>query len=163
MRKKLVLVLTLMCAVAAFAGCGKEEVPQQEVSYNMTFINETGEGASALKIRPTEDDDWTDNMLKESEWKNGFSVPVTLNGMVPVVENGWQVQMTFTDGTEQVWENVVLEDGDTITFTLEDGTPSVTHMPAEDMTSDTEDVLDDSDVQNQLDDESLQDDTLTEE
>lgn len=41
MRKKLVLVLTLMCAVAAFAGCGKEEVPQQEVSYNMTFINET--------------------------------------------------------------------------------------------------------------------------
>ena len=124
MRKKLVLVLTLMCAVAAFAGCGKEEVPQQEVSYNMTFINETGEGASALKIRPTEEDDWTDNMLKESEWKNGFSVPVTLNGMVPVVENGWQVQMTFTDGTEQVWENVVLEDGDTITFTLENGTPS---------------------------------------
>lgn len=88
MRKKLVLVLTLMCAVAAFAGCGKEEVPQQEVSYNMTFINETGEGASALKIRPTDEDDWTDNMLKESEWKNGFSVPVTLNGMVPVVENG---------------------------------------------------------------------------
>ena len=102
-------------------------------------------------------------MLKESEWKNGFSVPVTLNGMVPVVENGWQVQMTFTDGTEQIWDNVVLEDGDTITFTLENGTPSVTHMPAEDMTSDTEDVLDDSDVQNQLDDESLQDDTLTEE
>lgn len=39
----------------------------------------------------------------------------------------------------------------------------MTHMPAEDMTSDTEDVLDDSDVQNQLDDESLQDDVLTEE
>lgn len=163
MRKKLVLVLTLMCAVAAFVGCGKEEVPQQEVSYNMTFINETGEGASALKIRPTEDDDWTDNMLQESEWKNGFSVPVTLNGLVPIVENGWQVQMTFTDGTEQVWENVVLEDGDTITFTLEDGTPSVTHMPAEDVTNDTEDVLDDSDVQNQLDDESFQEDSLTEE
>ena len=31
------------------------------------------------------------------------------------------------------------------------------------MTSDTEDALDDSDVQNQLDDESLQDDVLTEE
>ncbi|MEI3523502.1 MAG: hypothetical protein V8Q36_04855 [Anaerotignum sp.] len=66
-------------------------------------------------------------MLKESEWKNGFSVPVTLNGMVPVVENGWQVQMTFTDGSEQVWENVVLEDGDTITFTLENGTLRDTH------------------------------------
>lgn len=162
MRKKLVLVLTLMCAVAAFAGCGKEEVPQQEVSYNMTFINETGEGASALKIRPTEEDDWTDNMLKESEWKNGFSVPVTLNGMVPVVENGWQVQMTFTDGTEQVWENVVLEDSDTITFTLEDGTPSVTHMPAEDVTNDAEDVLEDGDNQDQLTDEDAQLDSVTE-
>lgn len=162
MRKKLVLVLTLMCAVAAFAGCGKEEVPQQEVSYNMTFINETGEGASALKIRPTEEDDWTDNMLQEAEWKNGFSVPVTLNGMVPIVENGWQVQMTFTNGTEQVWENVVLEDGDTITFTLEDGTPAVTHMPAEELAGDDEDAMTDSDAQNQLADEDMQKDTQTE-
>lgn len=39
----------------------------------------------------------------------------------------------------------------------------MTHMPAEDVTSDTEDVLDDSDVQNQLDDESFQEDSLTEE
>lgn len=163
MKKKLALVLTLMCAVAAFAGCGKEEVPQQEVSYNMTFVNETGEGASALKIRPTEKDDWTENMLKESEWKNGFSVPVTLNGMVPVVEDGWQVQMTFTDGTEQIWENVVLEDGDTITFTLEDGVASVTHMTDEEPVEKAEDTLQDSTLQDEANDNDLQGDGLAEE
>ncbi len=158
MKKKLALCLALVCSLGVFSACGKEKLPQQEVDYTMTFINETGQDVSTLKIRPTEEYNWTNNLLQKDVWKTGYEVPVSLNGQVPVVEDGWQVQMTFSDGTENVWENVTLKDGDKITFTQENGDNVVTHGETLSMEDDViEDTM--SETETQSDTEQNTEDT----
>ena len=158
MKKRLALCLALVCSLGLFSACGKEKLPQQEVDYNMTFINETGQDVSTLKIRPTEDYNWTNNLLQKDTWKTGYEVPVSLNGQVPVVEDGWQVQMTFSDGSENVWENVTLKDADKITFTQENGENVVTHAETLSMTDEiTEDST--TEEETQQDTEQNTDDT----
>lgn len=162
MKKRLALCLALVCSLGLFSACGKEKLPQQEVAYNMTFINETGQDVSTLKIRPTEDYEWTNNLLQKDTWKTGYEVPVSLNGQVPVVEDGWQVQMTFTNGTENVWDNVTLKDADKITFTQENGNNVVSHAEALSMEDDTtEDTKTDATTEDetQQDSEKNTDDT----
>lgn len=148
MKKKSALFLALVCSLGILSGCGKEPVPQQEVSYNMTFVNETGQDVSALKIRPTEEYDWTNNLLQKDIWKTGYEVPVSLNGQVPVTENGWQVQMTFTNGSENIWEDVTLKDADKITFSMERNESIVTHIDSVSIQQETQqDII----VQNEAD------------
>lgn len=161
MKKKSALFLALVCSLGVLSGCGKESVPQQEVSYNMTFVNETGQDVSALKIRPTEDYDWTNNLLQKDIWKTGYEVPVSLNGQVPITENGWQVQMTFTNGSENIWEDVTLKDADKITFTMESGQSLVTYMDTVAIQTETqEDMI----MQNEADTEAndIQQDNIQE-
>lgn len=156
MRKKFALMLLLVCGMLMTAACGKEAVAQQEVSYQMTFINDTGKDAAQLQIRPTEDYDWTDNLLKEAFWQNGYEVPVSLSGTVPVTDAGWQVRMVFADGTEQIWDAVALQDGSTMTFSLENGEGAVTYaqelpeFPADSEDSNAlQDPMENEEIENQ--------------
>lgn len=123
--KKVLAILLSICACISFAACSKEETPKEEVNYTMTFINETGQDVTQLCLRPLEDYEWTDNLLQESKWENGFEVPVSLSGTVPVTQTGWQIKMVFSNNTEQIWKDVALEDGALLTFSLDDGTPVV--------------------------------------
>lgn len=144
MRKKIVLLLMAVWSVMLFAGCGtKNDVPKEEVSYAMIFCNETEQNVSELRLRPLADYDWTDNLLKQDLWQEGFEVPVNIDGLVPVTK-GWEVKLVFEDGTEQVWKDVVLQDKDLLTFSMQDGQPQLTH--AVDDTKDT-DALDENDIE----------------
>ena len=49
MKKKSALFLALVCSLGVLSGCGKESVPQQEVSYNMTFVDETGQDVCCIE------------------------------------------------------------------------------------------------------------------
>lgn len=134
--KKILALLLSICACISFAACAKEETPKEEVDYTMTFVNQTNQDVTQLCLRPLEDYEWTDNLLQESKWENGFEVPVSLSGTVPVTETGWQIKMVFSNNTEQIWKDVALEDGAVLTFTLDDGTPVVVNSTA-DTTKDT--------------------------
>lgn len=130
MRKNTAWLGALLCALTlVFTGCGAEttsDIPAEAVSLNVGFINETGADVGFLRIRPTAEDEWSENLLQEEIWKQNYEVPVSLSGILPEVTEGWQVQMTFLDATEAVWEGVGLTDGTTITFTYETGVTGVT-------------------------------------
>lgn len=134
MRKNKFWLGAILCTLAVgVIGCGQAatpEVPAEEVSLNVGFINETGADVGFLRIRPTAEDAWSDNLLQEEVWKENYEVPVALNGILPEVE-GWQVQMTYLDATEVVWENVALVDQTIITFTNEAGVPTAIAVPRE--------------------------------
>lgn len=149
--KKILAVLLSICACISFAACAKEETPKQEVDYTMTFVNQTGQDVTQLCLRPLEDYEWTDNLLQESKWENGFEVPVSLSGTVPVTETGWQIKMVFSNNTEQIWKDVALEDGAILTFSLDDGTPVVANA-SNDTTKDTTTGTDSIDSTDNLDD-----------
>ncbi|MBM6829536.1 hypothetical protein H9X85_07950 [Anaerotignum lactatifermentans] len=133
MRKFLLCLMTAVCLLG-FSACGgsEQETEEVEISYSMTFVNDTGHDITSLQLRPTEDYDWTDNMLTEEVWQNGYEVPVSLSGMAPVTENGWQVKVVFDEDVEHIWENVELGDGAAIEFTLEESDETA----ADDQTTD---------------------------
>lgn len=132
-----------MMFLAAFAAvgmtaCGGKDVETQEVDYDMTFENQTGINVSKLEIRYAEDADWSEIALTDGEWKNSYQMPVSMQGQMPVAEDGWQVQMTFADSDSQkVWDGVEFDDDVILTFALdEDMEPVVTSgasAPAEDI------------------------------
>ena len=135
MKKRILAIcavcITLLCALA---GCGGEELPTQEVDYSMMFENQTGRDISKLEIRPSENIDWSEITLAEGAWKSGYEMPVTLQGQLPIAENGWQVQMTFADDdTTDIWEGVYFDDAVTFTFVLDEaeGTSVVPAVAAE--------------------------------
>lgn len=149
--KKILAILLSICACFSFAACSKEETPKEEVNYTMTFVNETGQDVTQLCLRPLEDYEWTDNLLQESKWENGFEVPVSLSGTVPVTQTGWQIKMVFSNNTEQIWKDVALEDGALLTFSLDDGTPVVVNASentTNDNTTNTTDSTDNIDNTN---------------
>lgn len=138
------MVLLLMAVVSGmfFAGCGaRDSVAKEEVSYAMTFCNQTEQNVSELQLRPLEDYNWTKNLLQDDLWEAGFEVPVNIDGLVPVTD-GWQVKMIFENNTEQIWKDVALQDGDTLIFSLDDGTPKLTHTQNKEDADDANDVDD---------------------
>ena len=127
--------------------CGGKDVETQEVDYDMTFENQTGINVSKLEIRYAEDADWSEIALTDGEWKNSYQMPVSMQGQMPVAEDGWQVQMTFADSDSQkVWDGVEFDDDVILTFALDaDMEPVVTSgapAPAEDI-AETEALTDD--------------------
>lgn len=123
MKKRMLAICTgCIMMLLGLTACGGEEVPTQEADYSMVFENQTGMDVSKLEIRPSEDADWSEITLSDGAWKNSYEMPVTLQGQLPIAENGWQVQMTFADGAaSDIWEGVHFDDGVTFTFTLEEG------------------------------------------
>lgn len=122
----------MMIAMAAVLSCGiaacsaEEDMQMQEVDYNMTFANQTGKNVSKLEIRPSEEADWSEITLTENEWKSSFEIPVSLQGQIPLAEDGWQVQMTFMGEDAAVWDGIVLADDQTIIFSVdENGEPAM--------------------------------------
>lgn len=115
-------MMSMAAVLAAFlVACGtEEEVQTQEVDYRMTFANQTGKNVSRLEIRPSAEADWSEITLTEKEWKSSFEMPVSLQGQIPLAENGWQVQMTFVGDDVAVWEDVVFADAETITFSVDE-------------------------------------------
>lgn len=123
MKKRILCLLMLACGLM---GCGEDSMPTEEVDYTMTFANQTGQDVSKLEIRPSAQSAWSEITLSESEWKNSYEMPVSMQGQMPIAPEGWQVQMTFDEGEEQrIWEGVHFEDDVTFTFTMEDGETQV--------------------------------------
>lgn len=115
-------ILALLLLTLGLTACGGEKIPTQEVDYSMTFANQTGLNVSKLEIRPTEESEWSEITLSESEWKNSYEMPVSMQGQMPIAAEGWQVQMTFGDSEiQRIWEGVQFADDVTFTFTMEDG------------------------------------------
>lgn len=139
------LVMMGMAAVLAcgLAACGAEEdVQTQEVNYDMTFANQTGRNVSKLEIRPSEEADWSEITLTEKEWKNSFEMPVSLQGQIPLAEDGWQVQMTFVGDDVAVWDGIVFADAETITFSVEETGETAAQVAVEEATEEaTEEAL----------------------
>ncbi len=124
MKKRILCLLTAL-SVCGLTGCGEEAVPTQEVDYSMVFENQTGLNVSKLEIRPSETAEWSEITLSEAEWKNSYEMPVSMQGQMPIAEDGWQVQMTFGEDILRVWEGVHFDDDVTFTFTMEDGETQV--------------------------------------
>lgn len=119
-------ILALLLLTLGLTACGGEKIPTQEVDYNMTFANQTGLNVSKLEIRPTEESEWSEITLSESEWKNSYEMPVSMQGQMPIAAEGWQVQMTFGESEiQRIWEGVQFADEVTFTFTMEDGETQV--------------------------------------
>ena len=124
-KRNFVLLLTFVAAVGMTA-CGGKEVEKQEVDYDMMFENQTGITAEKLEIRYAEDADWSEISLTDGEWKSGYQMPVSMEGLMPVAENGWQVQMTFADSDiQKIWEGVEFADDIILDFSLDGSDPVV--------------------------------------
>ncbi|WP_352399529.1 hypothetical protein [Anaerotignum sp.] len=128
MKKKLWLGAVLIGMTIGVSACGNEEKQEpasETASVTVDFINQTGEDVGILRIRPTEDYDWSENLLQEEVWKQNYEMPVSLSGVLPDLEDGWQVQMKFLDGTEETWNAVAIEDNTIAVFSLDNGLPNV--------------------------------------
>lgn len=140
MKKRILIVLAALLALGMTA-CGKEETQTMEVDYDMTFANETGIDVEKLEIRYADDAEWSAIALTGGIWENGYEIPVSMQGQMPVAEDGWQVQMTFADGEiRKVWEGITFADDTTFSFSLKDGKTvcETSEKAAEDGFSDTE-------------------------
>lgn len=146
--RKIWLCLMMVCSLFGFSACGSSEPETEEVeiSYSMTFVNDTGHDITSLQVRPTEEYDWTDNMLTEDVWQSGYEVPVSLSGMAPVTENGWQIKVVFAEGVEHIWENVELGDGVAINFALEESDDSAEGTAEDGQTSDSTESIEQNDT-----------------
>ena len=147
MKKRILMMFLAAFAAVGMTACGGKDVETQEVDYDMTFENQTGINVSKLEIRYAEDADWSEIALTDGEWKNSYQMPVSMQGQMPVAEDGWQVQMTFADSDSQkVWDGVEFDDDVILTFALDaDMEPVVTGgapAPAEDI-AETEALTDD--------------------
>lgn len=147
MKKRILMMFLAAFAAVGMTACGGKDVETQEVDYDMTFENQTGINVSKLEIRYAEDADWSEIALTDGEWKNSYQMPVSMQGQMPVAEDGWQVQMTFADSDSQkVWDGVEFDDDVILTFALDaDMEPVVTSgapAPAEDI-AETEALTDD--------------------
>ena len=133
MKKRVLAIFLAAFAAVGMTASGGKEVATQEVDYDITFENQTGIDVSKLEIRYAEDADWSEIALTDGEWRSSYQMPVSMAGQMPVAENGWQVQMTFADGSSQkVWDGVEFADDVILTFALnEDMEPVVTNsVPA---------------------------------
>ena len=127
MKKKLWLGAVLTGMVFGVTACGEDEKEpmEEKASITVDFINQTGEDVGILRIRPAEDYDWSENLIQEEVWKQNYEMPGSLSGVLPEMDDGWQVQMKFLDGSEETWQSVALEDSTTATFSFENGSPEV--------------------------------------
>lgn len=135
MKKKLGLMVMLMGIALGVSACGEnQEATTADETITVNFINQTGEDVGILKIRPAEEYDWSENLLEEEVWKQNYEMPVSLNGVLPETEEGWQVQMKFLDGTEEIWQGVAIQNNATAVFSYENEVPSVEIEQAEKVT-----------------------------
>lgn len=126
MKKWIIMAMAAVLSCGIVACSAEEDIEMQEVNYNMTFANQTGRNVSKLEIRPSEEADWSEITLTENEWKSSFEIPVSLQGQIPLAEDGWQVQMTFMGEGAAVWDGIVLADAQTIIFSVdENGEPAM--------------------------------------
>ena len=140
MKKRIFALLLAVSAAAGMTACGGKEVKTQEVDYDMTFENQTGIDVSKLEIRYAEDADWSEIALTDGEWKTSYQMPVSMEGQMPVAENGWQVQMTFADGDiQKIWEGVEFGDDIILAFSL-DGTDPVVEVRTEALEGDIDET-----------------------
>ncbi len=139
-------IVLCICILGMATGCTKKQeateevtpeveaevvVPKEEVAMVMEFVNETGESIGIVKVRPTEEYDWSSNLVTDEAWKDRYEMPIYINGILPDIENGWQVKTTTVAGEETLWEDVALEDNTTITFSIEDEVPFVSIQQTE--------------------------------
>lgn len=144
MKKRLWLGIALFGLIFGTTACGEEKQEQEPTvtAENVTvdFVNQTGEDVGILRIRPEEESDWSENLLQEEVWKENYEMPVSLSGTLPETENGWQVQMKFLDGTEEIWQGLALEDNTTAVFSFDNGMPDVEIQADEEENSQTSQV-----------------------
>lgn len=128
-------MVMLMGIALGVSACGEnQEATTADETITVNFINQTGEDVGILKIRPAEEYDWSENLLEEEVWKQNYEMPVSLNGVLPETEEGWQVQMKFLDGTEEIWQGVAIQNNATAVFSYENEVPSVEIEQAEKVT-----------------------------
>ena len=130
MKKRLVALFLTMFAAVGMTACGGK-VETQEVDYDMTFENQTGIDVSKLEIRYADDADWSEITLAGDVWENGYQIPVSMQGQMPVAEDGWDVQMTFDGDIQKVWEGVEFGDDIILAFSLDGAEPTVQVRTAE--------------------------------
>lgn len=121
MKKRILALLLAVFAAVGMTACGGSKVETQEVDYDMTFENQTGIDVEKLEIRYAEDADWSEITLADGIWQNSYQVPVSMEGQMPVAENGWQVQMTFNGDIQKVWDGVEFGDDIILAFKLNGG------------------------------------------
>lgn len=144
MKKKLWVGAMMIAMALGLTACGEkaEGSADEGESITIDFINQTGADVGILRIRPNDKDDWSENLLQEEAWKQNYEMPVSLSGELPKPEDGWQVEMKFLNGTEEIWQGIVLEDNTTAVFSYENGVPVVKIEATEetDQTSNTGNV-----------------------
>ena len=149
------MAAVLACALSA---CGTvETVPTEEADYSMVFANQTGKNVSKVEIRTSEEADWYEITLTENEWKNSFEIPVSLQGQIPVAEDGWQVQMTFAGSDTAIWEGITFADAQTITFSVDENGMTAAEVVAEE----AEEPLMDCDPDSLMSEDCVSDETET--
>ena len=156
MKKLGFMVMAVLCAVG-FTACGsKEPVETKEVSYELTFSNDTGADISELCLRPAIDNySWTENLLQEELWKDGYEVPIELTGSIPVTEDGWEVKVIFAgkEKEEHTWKDVQIANDAKISFTMKEAVISSGEQAEETDAADdakkhgTEDEAEDMDME----------------
>lgn len=101
-------------------GIADEDAPEMQ-TLTVEIGNDMGHDLSALWIRATEEDLWTEIVLENNIWQSGYLIPVQLEAEnIPTPENGWQVKVEFADdNTTHIFENVLLNKNSSIILTEE--------------------------------------------
>lgn len=95
---------------------GEEEAME---TLEVSLGNDMGKTITALRIRPTADDEWISITLQNNTWASGLMIPVELKAeTIPNPENGWDLEVEFADdGTSQLFEGVPLNTESTLILT----------------------------------------------
>lgn len=98
-----------------------EEQATKKESLLIELGNDMGHNLSALWIRASEDDEWTEIALENNIWQTGYLIPFKLEAeSIANPENGWQVKVEYADdSTTHIFENVLLNTNSSIVLTEE--------------------------------------------
>lgn len=97
------------------------ETTTKKESLMVELGNDMGHNLSALWIRATEEDEWTEIALENNIWLTGYLIPLKLEAeTIPNPEKGWQIKVEFADdNTTHIFENVLLNTNSSIILTEE--------------------------------------------
>ncbi len=89
---------------------------------SISLGNDMGRTITALKVRPSAEDEWINITLQDGSWASGLMIPVEIKAeTIPNPASGWELEVEFADdGTSRLFEQVPLNTESSIILT-EDG------------------------------------------
>lgn len=107
-------VMTLVLTAASFAQV-----------FDFTVHNETGYDIDSVYVAPSDEEEWGDDLMGEDVLEDGASVEITFNPeyealLLALNVDKYDLRVEYSDGTEEEWYELKLEEITELTLTLDE-------------------------------------------